>query len=62
MTMVENWPDLRERLIRAAEELDTLSRCSKQDESSRARLRAKRSGVLLALDYMRGYDASEATR
>lgn len=52
-TATTDWDDLRGRLVRAADELDKLS--TDADEADFVRLRAKRSGVLLALDYMQGY-------
>lgn len=53
--MSEEIRDLRERLIKAKDELYKLERATQYDEEHRIRLAGKREGVLLALGYTEEY-------
>lgn len=57
MTTLTQWTDLSERLERAVHLLGDL-RAAATCETSRSRIEGKRQGVLLAIDYMRSYNAS----
>lgn len=46
--------DLTERLVRASDTLHQLA-ASTTDEAEKARLLAKREGITVTLDYLRGY-------
>ena len=55
MTVDEVLDDLQDRLLNAAAELDRAAATHNYDSDEHKRLRAKRSGVMLALDYTRAY-------